>query len=284
MNSNSRSNAGFTLIEILIAITLIAFMSFGIYQIMGQTYSLRDTLLGDGDFYSEIRLAMGILDRDVSALYYPTLSRRNGATPGSGSGSQTGQPGRPPGTPNPPGQTGQVAAQQPVDLVALFGVTANDRSQYWGPIINKMGIRIPRFLGTPDTLQFIGTSHVRIYQDSPESIFSKIRYEFKDKALTKVERMSAFSMEETDRDTKREYPLLSSITKLVFKYYKRDKDQWSANWDSDRPETKDIFPDLIEVELEMSRGDRESGEKSQAFAGRFLLRPEASREGLYATF
>lgn len=267
MNSNSRSNAGFTLIEILIAITLIAFMSFGIYQILGQTYALRDTLLGDGDFYSEIRLAMGILDRDVTALYYPTLSRRNGTTPG------------PTPTPNPGPPT-----QQPVDLVALFGVTANDRSQYWGPIINKMGIRIPRFYGTPDTLQFIGTSHVRVYQDSPESIYSKIRYEFKDNALKKIERTSAFAMEETDRDAKREYPLLSSVTKLVFKYYKRDKDQWSANWDSERPETKDLFPDLIEVELELSRGNKENGEKTQAFAGRFLLRPEALRDGLYATF
>lgn len=259
MNFNSRSNAasqaGFTLVEILIAITLIAFMSFGIYQILGQTYSLRDKLLGDGDFYSEIRLAIGILDRDVAAVYYPPASR----VPAAGAA--------------------------PVDLTSLFGVAANDRSQYWGPVVHRSGTRMPRFYGTPDVLQFIGASHTRVYQDSPESIFSKIRYECKNGNLAKTERMAAFSLEEAERDAKREYPLLSSISRCVFRFYKRDRDQWSANWDGERPETKDLVPDLIELDLEVTRpaGTGENA-RQQDFAGKFLLKPEAMREGLYATF
>jgi prepilin-type N-terminal cleavage/methylation domain-containing protein len=69
----SNTTAGFTLIEVLISIVILTFISLGIYQSTTETFHLREILSNEGDFYNSIRLSMNIMQRDISMIYSPTL-------------------------------------------------------------------------------------------------------------------------------------------------------------------------------------------------------------------
>ena len=66
-----RHAGGFTLIEVLIAIVILAFISLGLYNAITETYRVRETLSTEGDFHNGIRLSMNILQRDLTLLYSP---------------------------------------------------------------------------------------------------------------------------------------------------------------------------------------------------------------------
>ena len=266
MRSNSPNKrereAGFTLLEVLIAIVIMAFISMVIYQAITETYKVRETLSNEGDFYNGIRLAMNILQRDVTLLYSPVALIPPSPSPSPGAQQpQTQQP--------PVGANGQTDPE----LAQTF--------EYWGPASDKLGTRPSHFIGTENKLTFVANSHLRVYKETQESEFAKIGYELtKDDAdpnsqmLVKVENTDVFTREAKTRDpTERRYPLLHGIKKLKYRFYRKDKDEWGPKWDSDIDEFKDpsgryLYPDIIEVTLQVA------GPLKLQFEGRFLFRPE----------
>lgn len=71
MNKLTNNSSGSTLIEVLIAMVLMVFISMAIFQTTTETYRLRDILMTEGDFYNGIRLSLGILEKDISMAYTP---------------------------------------------------------------------------------------------------------------------------------------------------------------------------------------------------------------------
>src|SRR5690349_14552605 len=119
MNSRSAHKDGFTLIEVLIAVALMGLISIGVFQALNSTYRVRDILQSEGDFYSAIRLAMGILESDIAQIYSPEqmIPKKNAGAAAASADTQ----------------------EQP----------AEDRWwTFWGPVSHKTGIRLSRFYGT----------------------------------------------------------------------------------------------------------------------------------------
>ncbi|MGK5085126.1 prepilin-type N-terminal cleavage/methylation domain-containing protein, partial [Bdellovibrionota bacterium FG-1] len=87
-----RNARGFTLIELMISVVILTFISLGIYQLTVETYHLRDVLSAEGEFYNSVRMAMDILGRDISTIYSPALLKLPQPQPSSNPGS----PGLPP--------------------------------------------------------------------------------------------------------------------------------------------------------------------------------------------
>jgi prepilin-type N-terminal cleavage/methylation domain-containing protein len=259
-----RDTSGFTLLEVLISIVLLVVISLAIYNATTNTYALRDKLVNEGDFQNSIRLAMGLLERDVSQMYTPALmapaAKPTGApsgTPGSPFGGGSVDPGA--GGPDP------VEEVQP--------------TQFWGDYVDKSGMRHMRLVGTSNKLSFVSLSHLRIHKDAPESEFLKVTYELQDdterdglegKVLVKIASPNAFTEEDDKDKSKRSYRLVRGVKKLAFRYWRKDKDTsgWSTSWDSDSQDYKNIYPDLIEVTLEVA------GNSRQSFEGVFKMRPE----------
>ena len=251
-----------TLIEVLIAVFILVIISFSIYQATTDSFRVRSILSEDGDFFNAIRLAMNILEKDIAMIYSPTMILPSEPTP----------------TPSPPDSE---------DLSAIMGGDSNLNSDYWTSVINKTGIRPSHFIGKETELSFIATSHIRIYKKSPESIFSKIAYKLENpsdqtefpgtKALFKTENTDAFNLEDDNEKLTHNYPLLYGIKKLKFRYYRKEKDQWNNSWDSETADLKNLYPDLIEVELEII------GHNRLQFNGTFKFRPEMPLYGLKPT-
>lgn len=253
-------NRGFTLLEVLISIFILTLISISGYQLITSSYQLRDSLSGDSDFYSEIRLSIGVLEKDFSLLYTPVIMLPPQKEPSKNSKKEQPQ-----------------IAQQPVG------------SEFWGDLADKTGVRYSRFIGTEDEMKFIASSHIRIYKESKESTFSKITYSLEDnpfeneddpeemkgtKVLVKKEDTDVFNIEEDSEETTKTYPILYGIKKLTYRYFHKEKDRWEDSWDSNSRDFKNIYPDIVEMTIEVVGPDR------HFFEGKFLFKPEVPIRGI----
>lgn len=264
-----RNKEGFTLIELLISMVIVAFISLALFQATSNSFNIRETLSVESDFNNEIRLSMSILEKDISLIYTPSIMA---PTPENKNQNQnTNQP-----------QTNITA--QPTTVLPEAVVT-----RFWGDYVDATGLRHTRFLGEESEMSFISASHIRVYKESRESVFSKIVYKLEnddseidlsadnEKAfvLTKVEDVDVFNTKDELHDDAKKYPLLFGVKSLKFRYYRKDKAEWSSSWDSDHRDSKNLFPDLIEVKIEVT------GEKNQLFEGVFKFRTEVPLAGIY---
>ncbi|MGK5090221.1 type II secretion system protein GspJ [Bdellovibrionota bacterium FG-2] len=268
MNLNLRSShQGFSLLEVMIAMAILVFITIGITQATSETFKLRDVLLNEGDFYNGIRLATDILQRDICQMYSPIAMI-------------------PPRAKNAP-------EPDPAEAEALLAGDLAQTTAFWLGAVEKNGIRPSRFVGKQDEISFISLSHVRIYKDAPESEFAKIRYKLikEDKppfgakttqstsVLTKIETTNAFDEDERrDKKLENTYPLLRGITSLTFQFYNKEKDTWERSWDSEKEDTHYLFPDSIEMKFEIV------GPSKLSFTGVYYFKPEVPIAGFDATY
>jgi prepilin-type N-terminal cleavage/methylation domain-containing protein len=249
--------AGFTLLEVLVSIFILTFISLGIFQATTQTYGLRQSLSEEGDFYNGIRLSMNILQRDLTSLYSPLYVDPK-AMPSPGASV----------IPNP--------ANNPQTAALQADPTMGQTFDYWEPAIDSMGIRPSRFVGTEHKISLVANSHIRVYKEAQESEFATITYDLtKDdedpntQMLVKTESTDVFDLDPRKQDqNQRTYALLHGIKKFVYRYYRKDKDEWGPKWDTDTDEFKLTYPDIIELTVEVV------GPHRLDFVGRFLFRPE----------
>ena len=234
-------NRGFTLIEMMIAMSILAFISMAVYQNTTQSFILRDNVERDGDFYNAIRVALDIMGRDLIHIYSPQA----GALPGNLGQAPTQQKNN---------QTGQMAA-----------IPTEPPTMFWGETINANGVRPSRFQGDSDKMSFLINSHMRLFKESHESDFSKIEYFLDDdklapknrpaKALIKTENTAAFDMEDRDNDNKQRYVILGNIKSISIQYLDGEKDIWNKRWDTMGIDHKGKFPNVIEVTVEVYMPD-----------------------------
>ncbi len=249
---------------------ILVFIAVGIAQAVWNTYKLRDQLTVEGDFHNTVRLAMAVVEKDVSQIFSGHLS-----------------------LPNP---KEKLTPEDTVNLQTVMRTDIERPSDFFTGIVSKTGVRPSRFQGSKEKMSFLSASHKRIYKDAPESIFAKVSYELSAdnldsissaergttptdrKVLVKVLNTNAFDTEDDDRDTRiKRYGLIPGVTKFDLRYYRRDKEQWVTNWDSDKPEFKNIFPDIIEVMIEVAHGEK------LKFKGTYQFKPESPLNGLSNT-
>jgi hypothetical protein len=201
------------------------------------------------------------MERDIALIYNPqiTLPPKQQSAPG--------QPIDP-----------QKDAQERQDILKLFGDDAMRSTLFWGPVQDLSGARPSLFKGNENKMSFITVSNIRVYKDSPESVFSKITYEMvENKTLLKTADTNAFDPDDNrESPTARKYPLLQGISKIKYRYYRKDKDQWNTSWDSEKDDLVGKFPDVIEITVEVD------GDVVQRlhFNGIYKFRPEIPLNGL----
>lgn len=251
----SSRKAGFTIIEMLIAMTILSFIALGVYEITTSTFSRRESIEQEGDFYNSIRVALDVVGRDVSQIYSPMPD----ALPGD-----LGKALRPPGA---SGQSGASLQQQ--QGAGAYGaqnqMPLGQPTDFWGEPINKEGVRPSRFQGEETKLSFVSSSHMRIYKDSPESELSKITYSLeepkvpepgvKGKVLVKFEDTDVFEDEQRskskDEETAVSFSLLTGVKSLSFEYLDAEKDTWSKRWDTSGMDHKGVYPAVIKITIEV---------------------------------
>lgn len=270
---------GFTLIEVMISIAILVMISIGISQMISSSFRLKDVLTVEGDFYNGIRLGMSVIERDLTLLYSPTQFTA-------------------PPDDNAPPITDPILKQAAIrDQEALQSGDLGRSSNFWGPALNLAGVRPSRFVGTDSKVSFIAASHIRVYRNAPESDLLRVTYELKpDSNLDpRIEKKDGLQMlvrqvdtdvylddfssssQNSDHPSLVPLPILRAVRGFKWRYYRKDKDTWSTNWDSDREEFKNRYPDRIEMSYEAI------GPFNLSYDAKYLLRGEIPLDALPPT-
>ena len=284
---------GFTLIEVLIALFILALIGATTAKAVVDAAKLREVLRDETEFASEFRTSVAFIERDLDQVFNPRWFLAPDFKPidpynstGAGSTAQAGT------TTNPSVHTLSVDEISRRTRGAAFQPT-----DFWGPVLDPSGIRASRFKGKSDSFSFISASHMRIYQLKKESIYAKVRYELIPQpsnpnlsdeqnskmsglhALAKIEDPRAFNIEDQkDATWLNTYVILNNIKSIKFSYYKQDDKEPLKEWDSEATETKSIFPVAVQMEVTVS------GPKDRSLDEKILFYLETPNDMLPKTY
>lgn len=244
---------GFSLIEIMISIAILALISIMVTQTTTKSFQLREDLANEGEFHNGIKLAMNVVERDITHVFSPQM---------------------------------MMVKPKNTEAQEAFTQSAPNPAPFWGSVLDPSGIRSSRFQGQERKMSFITSAHERVYKDARESIFAKITYSIESDpkpeeglegtlALFRTINTNAFDVDGDDRKNDKTYKILSGIKSASFKYFQRGKDVWQRTWDTESNEYKNHFPDTVELFFEVT------SPKKLSFQGRFHYRLEVPIHGIF---
>ncbi len=157
------NQTGFSLLEILIAITLLAFVTLGVVNITENAALTMERTTEVNQNNLQIETAMGRFEWDFSQIYSPlyfsTVMNPN----------QNLDPGSDPNQPNP--NFSPVLQQYYEQLVARF-----ERNEHFSAV-SKEGFPIPRFYAPEkNVFEFFTSSNRRKFENTKQSHFAWVRY------------------------------------------------------------------------------------------------------------
>jgi prepilin-type N-terminal cleavage/methylation domain-containing protein len=194
---------GFTLLEILIAIVLLAFITFGVVSVTENAVNTKDRTTATNANNLQIETAMSRFEWDFSQIYSPLYfstimnfqqnMNNYGNTNGGDNSGFTGQ------------QSGvnsgqQSGAQSGVQAGAQGGAMSPYLQQYYEQLItrfernehfssvSKEGMPVPRFYAPEkNVFEFFTTSNRRKVENQKQSHFCWVRYQLANQDQTKEE-------------------------------------------------------------------------------------------------
>lgn len=189
-NSISVSNqAGFTLLEILIAITLLAFITIGVVSITDDAAQTMERTTEINENNLQIETAMSRFDWDFSQIYSPlyfstilNMNQNQGVATGDTGGFQEGTSTVGTTGATPPQQISPYLQQYYEALINRF-----ERNEHFMGV-SKEGLPVPRFYNPEkDVFEFFTSSNRRKVENQKQSHFTWVRYSLTDQEQTEKE-------------------------------------------------------------------------------------------------
>jgi type II secretory pathway pseudopilin PulG len=235
--------SAFTLLEILLVLVLLSFLSYSVYFSVKMTTKAKESVESRTETLQEFRSAFGILERDLRNAYYvtpedygwfprkPILDKDSGLNNGE----------------IPP------APQKPLPLTV--------------------------FQGKENTLLLSTRTHQRLSANAPENEEHFVFYTIKNGGLIRSESKRAISKSDRENsDDFRSFILIEKVVSLKFTYWSPRQAQWISEWDSDKNEMLNQVPEAVKIEIrftpefESEKGGKKSKELTLVTAIRL---PEA---------
>lgn len=106
------------------------------------------------------------------------------------------------------------------------------------------------FIGKAKALHFTSLSHRKLYENVHESELSEVGYFLKPEAGKNlfIRRSSAIVDEERERGGEEDV-VLDNVKDVEFRYFSSTRDRWFDEWDTERTDFRDRFPDAVEIKL-----------------------------------
>jgi prepilin-type N-terminal cleavage/methylation domain-containing protein len=143
------SRSGFTLVEVLIAILLLGFISLETYKLVDNSTDAKERILKEDQLLMQTLTAMNRIDNDISQIYSPLYAFGKGQVD--------------------PNNMMQSGLDSTISTQGESSPTFDGRT--------KNGLLIPQFISDDkSTIQFLTTSNRRKIADSKESRYAWIKY------------------------------------------------------------------------------------------------------------
>lgn len=263
----TRNQRGFTLVEVLLSVAILATMSALVARSITQAVKAKTKLQGQIDDVSRMRDALKLMERDINLAYHhrdfekemnDLLRKKYGANPAGGAaGAGNGGPGGPGGF----GGGGPAGS---------FGAPLAGSASGTLPDVLKTQREAERkdpsthFVGMEDGLSFVTMNNARMIRNSRQADFIEVGYALKDcqsadgKRRTKcVWRRSSPYVDDDVTLGGEEVVLLEDVSEFAMKYIGKGKQDWVSTWRTDKGgdgATKDNFPQAVQISLTIQKG------------------------------
>jgi prepilin-type N-terminal cleavage/methylation domain-containing protein len=256
---------GFTLLEVIIAMTIMAFLTVMVSQSMRRSADFKTKIQKSIDQRSAINSAMRIIERDINlAFHYQDINtevlkeiEKKKRNAGTGAGGATGA-------------TGATGSQGTAGASGATGATGVNGTP--PPIYENFKIReIPNytgFIGTKTSINFTNLNNIAVQPGEKVSDQQEVGYSVKPcKSLAQPDktspclwrRTSSYADDKIDEGGT-ESVMIEGVKKFELRYFGKEKEDWVDAWDSTAKSDdtlKDKFPSAVEVTLTVEQNKKE---------------------------
>lgn len=273
-----RKQQGFTLIEVMLVLAIMATLAMLATQSLQQAISSKNRLQTNLSEMSRVRDALKIIERDFNLAYHDMdleteinrliREKRKKECTGSGAGPTT--------TTNPlasapspgesPPSTNTIGKCPPLDANGCLGPE--------DPLCKAKENRTApntAFLGTETEAHFATLNTGRVTEASASADFIKVGYSLRActlpgnperKSQCLLRRSSPYVEGRIDRGGE-EVILLEDVEEFSLRYFGPGKQDWNSEWNSIQGDavTKGKYPDLVEISLTAAKGEGDKKRK-----------------------
>lgn len=251
-----RASRGFTLLELVIVMGLLAFLTINIALNIDNAFKARSRIQVKLEDFSQMRDSLRIMERDFNlAFHYRDLEEEFRAALKK---AQTGT--RPPTTPppgTPPGFTPPPPTQPP---------TPEDPAVAQAEQLRKQNRVDPttQFLGSESKVDFVTANTARMVYGQAQADFIEVGYELKscrrpgaDRNTNCLVRRESTAVEGKVEEGGSENVLLEDVSEFRLRYFGQGKQDWNTEWNSEASDgaTKGNYPQAVEISLTIERGE-----------------------------
>lgn len=221
MQTLPQQSKGFTLIEVMIVMALLAFLSILVYHATVSSFSVNNKLSSESTDLMGMAVTLQALDDDLAQIYTPIFE--DPTTAPVGGGDQTPK-------------------------------------TFWSTNIRPDGLRRARFVGNKEKISFVANNNIRIQRGTPESDFQLIVWQvsqnksgtYQLKRFSENKKVFDYDMQEVDTTKPGSYVVVDNLSSAQFSFYRKEGDKWEDSWDSEGASVKSgaRYPEMISVKLE----------------------------------
>ncbi len=206
-------NAGFSILEVLISVTILSFIMMGVISVTGDSTTTKERVIAEDKENLQIEMAFARFDWDFTQIYSPAYFSNKFEKPFT-----------------PPGQSTNDESKKSYDVV-MSRFSTNKRF----PFPNQDGLPIPKFSSDKSTFIFFTTSNRRKIENSKESHFGWVKYAIEtpkdrqdeDKKGDNLVRYflagDPFGKDELNWDDVKGHVLMEGITSFKISFWDREK-------------------------------------------------------------
>jgi prepilin-type N-terminal cleavage/methylation domain-containing protein len=251
-----KNSLGFTLIEVLIAMVILAFLTVSVVQTLRRGADFKTKIQHNIDERSTINSAMRMIERDINLAFHyqdvttevlnqlKTAGTKQTQTPTPPDPNNPNPP-PPPTPPNPPTTPTNPYADIKIREIPNFTVFIGDKNDIHFTNLNN--------ISTQGSQNFGDQEEVGYFIKSCKNLDGKTAGDCLWRRTSPV----------VDDDVTKggdEMVLLENVKRFELRYFGKEKEDWVDHWHSDGKEEaalKDKFPQAVEVTLTLEKNKRE---------------------------
>lgn len=259
-------NRGFTLIETIITLVIMAVLTTLAARTIQQAFSAKAKIQDQIDLVGQVKDTLRLLERDVNlAFHYQDFEKETKENLQKDINKKC-QPQQQQGQQGQQQAQGQQQGQQQNQPQAQQGANPVCKTQgYDKAYLVKTENRsdpVTQFVAKENSLNFVTSNSVRFMKDSPQADFGEVGYFLEacknrpDKKFESGQCLFRRFSPLLDKDVTKGgsvTQLISDVTEFKVKYYsklqKDWRDDWNSNDDGGEAMTKGRYPEALEVNL-----------------------------------
>lgn len=246
---SEKAKNGFTLLEVILAITILSTLTILSTQVISRALKARTKIQAEVDDVSALRDSMRMIRTDINMAYHhrdfekeiQDLVTKSKVPPRAGVAA-------PPQPPPPPRQTKRMDPTT-------------------------------QFIGSDSEVDFVTMNGGRTISNITQADFVEVGYSLKSCSNLTTKQASQCLYRRTqnlvDEDVKtggNEIVMLENVTEFKLRYIGEGKQDWVSSWNSSSSSsdagTKDLFPESVEISLSI---EREIEKKPKTYSMQFVV-------------